>query len=55
MKNLDYTTKLLIYGLPEMKKRERNFLTKWLRRLADEIDSEDPKIFAHRFTAKIMK
>lgn len=46
---------LTIESLPEMDKRTRTRLVKWLRVRADEIEIEDPKIFASPCRFRLMK
>lgn len=50
-----HIAKLTIHGLPDMMKRKRNELVFWLRRIANEIDTEDPKIFSGLFRATLYK
>lgn len=52
----DYNAKLVVYGIPEMKKREFNRLIKWLRNTANvfEKEKEDLKIYAKTYTARLM-
>lgn len=54
-KELDYHAKLLIYGLPELQKKEVTRTVKWLRKIADELENEDKKAFSKTFTARLMK
>lgn len=55
MKKIDHYAQLVIHDIASFDKKTTRSLIKWLRRWADEIESEDPKIFAKRFRAKLMK
>lgn len=55
-KKLDYHAKLVIYGLPEMKSPTKRRLISWLEARVKEFKKEkDMKIFAKRFTARLMR
>lgn len=45
---------LTIEGLPKMRKQTRVALVKWLRSVANEIEKEDPNIFADPCRFRLM-
>lgn len=55
MKHLDYHAKIIIYDLPKLTRKNRARLVEWMRMTAMEIKREDPKVFASRYIARLMK
>lgn len=54
VKTRDFIAHLVVYGLPEMDKKElRRFVT-WLRTTADTLE-QDSKEYSPRFIGRLMK
>lgn len=52
---IDFKVKIIIYGLPQMGKREMKSVLKYMDNVMTEIETEDPKIFTKRAIFKLMK
>ena len=50
----NYTARLVVYGLPDMSKKELSRLEGWLNKLKNEL-YEKPQLYGKNFTARLMK
>ena len=56
MKKIDYHAKLIVHGLPTMKPVTYRRLVDWLAAQVKEFKkADDKKIYAKRYTARLMK
>ncbi len=51
---IDFKAKIIVYGLPEMKKKDLKSMIKWMSRIVSQME-KDPSIYAKRYIAKLMK
>ncbi len=51
----EHIAKLTVHDLPSSMKRRRYELASWLRKVAFEIENEDPKIWAKRASFRYMR
>ena len=52
---IDYKVKVIIYGLPKMKRKSADVLCRWLRKQADVIEGNNLDEFGERHIARLMK